>query len=51
MEAASLLHEATGEARYLVRARRRLTELVRSAPEEDRERMISNVPLHRRVRG
>ena len=49
MEAAWRLHRATGEARFLADAARRLDEFVASAPEKHRAAMVENVPLHRDI--
>jgi tetratricopeptide (TPR) repeat protein len=50
IEAGWLLFRATGERRFVALANDRLDEYVGSAPEEFREDMIANVPIHRRVR-
>ena len=49
MEALFLLWRATGERPHLEEARRLLDHLVDHAPEECREAMLANVPLHREI--
>ena len=44
------LWQLTDDAKHLEAANRKLDELVEHAPEEDRESMIENVPLHREIR-
>ncbi len=49
MEARFLLFKATRDATHLEEAHRLLTHLRDHAPEEYRETMITNVPLHRDI--
>jgi hypothetical protein len=43
------LWKATGDRSHLEEARRLLLRLRDGAPEEDRERMMRDVPLHREI--
>jgi tetratricopeptide (TPR) repeat protein len=49
MKARFLLFRSTGDAAHLAEAHRLLTHLRDHAPEEYRETMIANVPLHRDI--
>jgi hypothetical protein len=49
MDARFALWKATNDAAHLEEAHRLLEYLREHAPEEDRDTMIENVPLHREI--
>ncbi len=49
MEARFLLCKVTSDPAHLAEAKQLLDDLVEHAPEEYRESMIENVPLHRDI--
>ncbi|MHC4955171.1 MAG: hypothetical protein ACYTGZ_15050 [Planctomycetota bacterium] len=49
MEGHFVVWKSTGDKEHLAEAHRLLTFLVENAPEESRESMVENVPLHREI--